>query len=1260
MTLRIVFIITTVLFLLVPGPLPAQKSDLWIGDIYKTAMFLEGELQTNLQNTLTTIRNSSASGSEKQTLINKAVEEYKVESQKVKEHYRDVATEQVNQLASDTGMLTDKDGNKIPAKEDGPSAPIPSLKDPSSSAPKTGPPPSPPDPGRGMLSDVDTTGGTKTVSKIPGILDQTGLTGGDNPITTSGPNADVIITPGYITIKGLNLTVFTPSSAIGTAMGPPGSTAHETQVAVDAASHETYLSVSMSKDQPGMKYVAVMDNTKKANEGLKVSPDTLINFTDAITNQSLQNLAKGTMKSADVLYGANMDTKLAEILTNNNIQIPGIPPEKYGELLVKLKTGSAIAPDGVGLTPENIDAFQQACKTALDQIQAEAKQTADLEMEIINNQIKAMEATGDPADKAEAQKLREKKVDSQVKIEQSEKFNKPYTKPPTGPGDGPEPGKSTAGGAGKGDGPGVTQDGPRVKDGDDPPSKTTGTGKAGDPPDSKTTVVKKGDPPDGKKPGGPPEPGDSGGIPLPKAPVAPDVTVKFFEKFFEKGTALYTDTKTGGIVTKDGTIGASKVETQIGQAGMKSQFEVTADEEGAKLTVIQEYEANLIKIQTMTTMGNETVTGTVTTEGKVGTKASFNLNAYTSPLGMGSSGGFDVFAGAKGSISGSLLLDLKQWLGVSLEGTVSGEAGVGAGAKGYYNVELSWSGVKAKGGAAGYTGVGGGVNTGINIDASPLVFGVDLAQADQDGAKSDILQTILHLVKNNVIQLPEGKKFSDLAQDINTYSKAVIKQPNVIPTGKNGKPVLTPAEFVINKIGFKPPVPVVPGVKPPPPDPDVLAMKAADLKQEAWEKAVLSGKLKPDEYQKFLVGYDPKSRAYKTEAISKKPATGDDFPGSGLIGEKDINLGGTSDRFGGGQLYGRPDGSVYVVYKDGHSREYKTYGPWQTDPSHKHHAKDQPVKGESGGKGPVTGKEDEKERLARYFREAVKETKKIAPPESGEPFDKEILTIVPGEGSGGKVIEEKTVPIPGGGQTPASRTGQQGSDYSARLREALAAPGGEQAKLSRSRQEALGREVDYEQRLKGELKKISPDPGSGTTSQSGDYSARLKEALAETPKSPPPGSREPYGDNQRRAHLGIPTAPSPAVPTPSTPTVTQRPASKPIEGNPLAGTYRGTLALTLQFTDARMAKAAGMAGINMNPREAVTITVDNNGAITLKTSGGSFPGTMQGNRFTIPITMAQAAYTIQGQINGNSLTATGTGGERSGRAKGTISLTASK
>jgi hypothetical protein len=851
-----------------------QLSD--CGKIFKAGMIEEQKLKKDFEDNLTAIRNSSASDSDKQAQIFKATKDYQQESTELVVKYREPVLKVINELANETGVITAQDGTNI-TDQSGPSTPI---------LPSTGTKPS--DEGyRGMASDTDSMGGSKTIDKIPGILNQMGLT-----------DLDVKETAGYTSVDGLNVTYHKPNSAIGSAIGPVGSSAYETQVAVDAKSKETYVSESMSQGQPGKTYVEVMDHTKKANEGLKADPITLLND----TNEVLQTLAKGTMKAGNSLYGKeNMDAKLAEILKSGNVQIPGIPPEQFGDLLVKLKTGSSVAPDGVGITQDNIVAFQTACKTVLDQIQAEAKQKADTEMQQIDAEIKVKEATGDPVDKTEAQKLREKKVDSKVKIGQSEKFNKPYEKPVEEPGETPtksgviagDDGDSPAGQPAKssgtsGEGPSKAGK-PAGDEGRDvavqkTPDSDGATGETGKPqgkPDSETvkTPVKKGtsaedessDVAGKKKPAGDAA-GDKDSVAAMPGIPKPDVTVKFFEKFFSKEGAVSQEIKSGGMIGPDGVVGSAKVETQLGHVAGKSYTELSSGEGGFKAMTSLDLEIDAAKIQTMTTLGNETVTGTVINEAKIGANAGANAALYMGSDGAGFASAAEVFAGAKVGTSGSLLLDLKQWIGVSAEGQLQAEAGVGVGAKGVFGMELSWGGIKTKGGASSYAGVGGGVSSAVNIDASPLVFGVDLAKADQDLAKSDILQSVLLMVKNGVIQLPEGKTFSDIAGELDQVSAAVVKQPDLLPRDKDGKPAISPAAYVVNKVGFKPPAPPVPAAKPPLPDPKITAFKAAEEKQQAWEKAVLGGKLKPDEYAKFEAGYSPAQGIYKTPKDWKDPS----------------------------------------------------------------------------------------------------------------------------------------------------------------------------------------------------------------------------------------------------------------------------------------------------------------------------------------------------------------------------------------------------
>jgi hypothetical protein len=109
------------------------------------------------------------------------------------------------------------------------------------------------------------------------------------------------------------------------------------------------------------------------------------------------------------------------------------------------------------------------------------------------------------------------------------------------------------------------------------------------------------------------------------------------------------------------------------------------------------------------------------------------------------------------------------------------------------------------------------------------------------------------------------------------------------------------------------------------------------------------------------------------------------------------------------------------------------------------------------------------------------------------------------------------------------------------------------------------------------------------------------------------------------------------------------------------GTYRGTVVMTPQFRDARMAQAAAIAGINQPIRANAKIVIEANGTVILEGSGGSLRGTLRGSRFSIQGTNGKAVVNIQGEVGGNGkVTATGTSKSADGRMTYQMSLSASK
>lgn len=286
---------------------------------------------------------------------------------------------------------------------------------------------------RGWEGDTDAGSSAKRSNRVEKIANKMGL-------TTEGK-------PGYSNVKGLDLTTHKQG-----AMGPPGSSAHQTQIRVDAQSKETYVSSSMKKGQVGRSYVEVADHTKKALPGLKQSPDKL--FGNA---KDLQAMAKGTLKAIEA--GRLSDKQIRQIMKDSNIKGT---PRQFKEFLKNLKGNGSHAPDAYArnLNPQTTRNLQKASGEVLKTAHKNTYKQAKAQISRTETQVKNLEGKARAAEtnakslesqgrKVEAQKARDlagklKKnaqvkraelIDSKTRMQQTRDANRTTVKAKTPPPD---------------------------------------------------------------------------------------------------------------------------------------------------------------------------------------------------------------------------------------------------------------------------------------------------------------------------------------------------------------------------------------------------------------------------------------------------------------------------------------------------------------------------------------------------------------------------------------------------------------------------------------------------------------------------------------------------------------------------------------------------------------------------------------------------------------------------------------------------------
>jgi hypothetical protein len=274
---------------------------------------------------------------------------------------------------------------------------------------------------RGMEGDLDLGGDGRAVKRLEENLAKykdiyLPQKPGQPPrgvVTSSSMDA-----PGYRDFGDVEVTI-----NISGEPDLPGSSAHQTRVQMDAFSKETYVSVSMRKNQLGRSVVETNDHIKKAAKGFAGPPAKLLGISG---EKTLQGMSKGTLKSIE--SGKVDDTQLARALKESGYN-GGI--DRFKDQLENLKEGHLH--QGVGLDKNNIEAFQKACKKTTEEALNNArqefeKQKANVQARIeqYDAKIKSGELSGDQLErhKKVSKKLREELVDSKVKIEETSLANK--------------------------------------------------------------------------------------------------------------------------------------------------------------------------------------------------------------------------------------------------------------------------------------------------------------------------------------------------------------------------------------------------------------------------------------------------------------------------------------------------------------------------------------------------------------------------------------------------------------------------------------------------------------------------------------------------------------------------------------------------------------------------------------------------------------------------------------------------------------------
>jgi hypothetical protein len=274
----------------------------------------------------------------------------------------------------------------------------------------------------------------------------------------------------------------------------------------------------------------------------------------------------------------------------------------------------------------------------------------------------------------------------------------------------------------------------------------------------------------------------------------------------------------GASVSKVGNTEISaQTKVQVGQTGhvVKAGLGLEEDETGAtvlKGELAGQAEANLIKSTSQLKTETDLVDGVkleseIKNETKIGAEIEAKSSMQIGKDGVKVEVGADVFFGFKSKTEASLTLNANDSLGLSLKGKAEAEVSAGAGAKGNANAELSWTKIKISGGLAATLGLGFGGKGSVELDASVLITGQDPAKIDLQNAQSDILSKISKAVKEGQLELPEGKKFSDLLNEMHQKAAHLAKHPELLKVDDPKKLNDVAAAALAASMGIKPPKP---------------------------------------------------------------------------------------------------------------------------------------------------------------------------------------------------------------------------------------------------------------------------------------------------------------------------------------------------------------------------------------------------------------------------------------------------------------------
>jgi len=273
----------------------------------------------------------------------------------------------------------------------------------------------------------------------------------------------------------------------------------------------------------------------------------------------------------------------------------------------------------------------------------------------------------------------------------------------------------------------------------------------------------------------------------PQSPVQTSVKIaggKLFEPIDE---AKHTTATSGAGSSGDGSDYGYDAKVQVGQYGATGTWEVTGDKDGLHAKAAVTGEVNVVKATANVSgerkVGDATLGGKVSTTAKVGAEGSGNVELTVAPDKLAVSTGAKVFVGGKAELAAEGSLSL--W-GLKLTGKAQGEVSAGAGAEAKLDAELSWTKIRLGGKLAATLGLGGGGSTSVELDATELITGHDVAALDRQFKAGDAIATVARGLRTGRLRLPPGVKFSDVRKILQEKADLYAKYPQ---TTKDGKPI---------------------------------------------------------------------------------------------------------------------------------------------------------------------------------------------------------------------------------------------------------------------------------------------------------------------------------------------------------------------------------------------------------------------------------------------------------------------------------------